>query len=156
LLVSNANARKVELITNVNGDIPESGAGDSGRLRQILTNLTGNAIKFTEEGEVLITVHLDHEDEDWAQRKSPITDTGIGVAPDRLESVFDAFTQADASRTRQYGGTGLGLSIPRQLAVLMGGEMGVESEPGKGSTFWFTARFEKKGQSAPPNFDVSI
>ena len=115
--------------------------GDPGRLRQILINLVGNAFKFTERGEIVISVELEDEDDDKATVKCSVRDTGIGIPQDRLDRLFKSFSQVDASTTRKYGGSGLGLAISKQLAELMGGTIGCSSEYGKGSTFWFTAVF---------------
>ena len=136
--------RTVEIIVRFQPDLPEMVRGDSGRVRQILTNLTGNAIKFTRSGHILIDVSGDVEDERTRLRIS-VSDTGIGVPPDRTASIFDKFSQVDSSSTRQYGGTGLGLTICRMLIDAMGGEIGVESILGNGSTFWFTLAFPLHG-----------
>ena len=125
-----------------------------GRLRQILINLAGNAIKFTSEGEISVCVTLDSETEKDATLRFSIRDTGIGIPPDKIDMLFDAFQQVDASTTRKFGGSGLGLSISKQLAEMMGGEVGIESEEGKGSTFWFTVHLPKQGVSSkeePPD-----
>jgi CheY-like chemotaxis protein len=118
-------------------DIPEMAIGDPGRLRQILMNLVGNALKFTHKGEIMVRVIRLH---DGALQFS-VSDTGIGISAEKQKSIFEAFVQADTSSTRHYGGTGLGLAIVSQLIALMQGRIWVESEPGKGSTFYFTARF---------------
>src|SRR6202035_4223291 len=114
---------------------------DVGRLRQVIINLVGNAIKFTESGEVTLRIELESVNEDHAVLHFFVTDTGIGIQPEDQERVFEAFQQADASTTRQYGGTGLGLAISSRIVTLMGGRVGLASEPGKGSVFDFTARF---------------
>jgi len=113
------------------------------RLRQILTNLLGNAIKFTDRGEIVLSAHMDRQDGESVSLRFEVRDTGIGIPPELQSSIFDSFTQADESSSRRFGGTGLGLPISKQLAELMGGGIGVESSPGHGTTFWFTARFER-------------
>ncbi|MBF0264168.1 MAG: response regulator [Gammaproteobacteria bacterium] len=116
---------------------------DPGRIRQVLNNLVGNAIKFTSEGEISIRVSIESEIEQKDIIRFEIHDSGIGIEPEKCQHLFKRFTQADGSTTRKYGGTGLGLSISKHLVEMMGGEIGVNSEPGKGSTFWFTVGFEK-------------
>ena len=143
----------IELACRLAPNVPHRVKGDPGRLRQIINNLVSNAIKFTEVGEVKVNVEL-VSDEDYRQTddetelpeeqallKFTVSDTGVGIPPEKQELVFESFSQADASTTRQYGGTGLGLAICTQLAEMMGGQIGVESEVGKGATFWVTAAF---------------
>ncbi|MFH2003015.1 MAG: response regulator, partial [Planctomycetota bacterium] len=138
LLAPKAREKDVELVVGFNAQAPRFVVGDHGRIRQVLTNLTGNAIKFTESGHVLIGVQCVELREDQATLRFSVEDTGIGIAPDKLGKVFEKFTQADASTTRWYGGTGLGLTISQQLVEMMGGKIGVESRVNEGSTFWFT------------------
>jgi signal transduction histidine kinase/HPt (histidine-containing phosphotransfer) domain-containing protein len=139
-----ASEKGLELLCDADPDVPTLLRGDPGRLRQILTNLVGNAFKFTQHGEIAIRVKLLENNNDDVLLRFSVRDTGIGVPENMLELIFANFTQADTSTTRQYGGTGLGLTISKQLAELMGGEMGVESKVGKGSQFWFTARLGKQ------------
>ena len=143
-MANRAESKGLEISTLVEPEVFTSVLGDPGRLRQILVNLVGNAIKFTEHGDVFIHTQLQEELEDQIKVKFSVSDTGIGIAPERQRAVFERFTQADGSTTRKYGGTGLGLAISQQLVEMMGGEIGVESEEGVGSTFWFTACFEKQ------------
>jgi len=134
----------LELLCSLDLDVPTLLRGDPGRLRQILSNLVGNAIKFTHAGEVVIRGSLLDENGESVFLRFSIRDTGIGIPKSKINLLFDKFSQVDASTTRQYGGTGLGLVISRQLARLLGGDAGVESEEGKGSEFWFTVRLDKQ------------
>jgi len=144
LMAANADEKGLDLALWIDENIPQFLRGDPGRLRQVILNLLSNAIKFTAEGKVEVHVILEEEIDDWLRLRFKITDTGIGISKDKQKNVFSPFTQADSSVTRKYGGTGLGLTISKQLAELMGGAIGVESEEWKGSTFWFTAIFEKQ------------
>jgi two-component system, sensor histidine kinase and response regulator len=132
--------KDVNVIVRYPPDVPRYVFGDLGRIRQILTNLANNAIKFTDKGHVLINVEADALDEDEVSLRISVEDSGLGIAADKLESLFDKFTQADNTTTRRYGGTGLGLAISKQLAKLMGGTIAAKSRVGVGSTFWFTLR----------------
>ena len=138
LLAEQAQKKSLELACLVQPDVPTWVAGDPSRLRQVLTNLVGNAIKFTDAGEVVVHVRLAGAGGDNAPLCFSVTDTGIGIAPDVQCQLFQAFTQADASISRKFGGTGLGLTISKRLVEQMNGAMGVKSVPGQGSTFWFT------------------
>jgi PAS domain S-box-containing protein len=149
-LALRAHRKGLELISQVHPDVPDALIGDAGRLRQVLLNLVGNAIKFTEQGEVVVQVEAagvpmsDGE----VELQFTVSDTGIGIPSDKQETIFRAFEQEDSSTTRKYGGTGLGLTIAARLVDLMAGKITVESQPGRGSTFTFTARFAR--QSHPP------
>lgn len=138
LVASGARERALEVASFVNPDVPRMLLGDPYRIRQILMNLMGNAVKFTECGEVVVRVGLDRQTEDGWMIRFEVSDTGIGIDPQALASLFRPFAQADASTTRRFGGTGLGLVISKRLVGLMGGEIGVDSRSGVGSTFWFT------------------
>ncbi|WP_169928344.1 hybrid sensor histidine kinase/response regulator [Labilithrix luteola] len=149
-LTVRAQARNIELRLRKSGDLPPALVGDPHRLRQVLVNLIGNAIKFTEEGYVEVVVERDPESIEPGALKFSVTDTGIGIAPDKLDLVFGRFAQLDASITRVRGGVGLGLAIARPLVERMHGRMQVVSTLGNGSTFWFTARF-KPARTLPPD-----
>jgi len=138
-----AQEKGLELVSHMGADVPSQVVGDSVRLRQVLTNLLGNAVKFTEKGEVVLSVEKVEEKGDEVTLAFAISDTGIGIPPEAQSALFRPFTQADESTTRRFGGTGLGLAISSQLVRLLGGRIELESEPGKGSTFRFTARFGK-------------
>jgi signal transduction histidine kinase/DNA-binding response OmpR family regulator len=142
-LALRAHQHKLELILEIDAKVPGLVAGDGHRLRQVLVNLLGNAIKFTEHGEILLAVRLGSGTATEIELCFDVQDTGIGIPADKLQSIFDEFTQADGSVTRNYGGTGLGLAIAKRLAELMGGTIGVESEVGRGSRFHFSARFQR-------------
>jgi len=155
LLSHSARDKGLEFVSLIDPDVPLLYKGDAGRLRQILTNLVGNAIKFTPKGSVTLHIQKDCEDAICATLRFMIHDTGIGIAADKLGMIFDPFTQADGSTTRSYGGTGLGLTISRQIAKLMGGSVDVVSVEGEGSTFCFTVAFEKQTDLvAAPHGDI--
>ena len=143
LISDKATDKGLELIFDVAPDVPTEVIGDPLRLGQILINYANNAIKFTEQGEIDILIRKQAEDETRITLYFAVRDTGIGLTPEQSSKLFQSFQQADSSTTRKYGGTGLGLSISRSLALLMNGEVGVQSEAGKGSTFWFTARLRR-------------
>lgn len=147
LLAHSAHARGLELTAYTEPDVPSALVGDPFRLRQVLANLIGNAIKFTARGEVGVRVSVDEETADGVTLRFEIRDTGIGLTVEQQAALFRAFSQADASTTRRYGGTGLGLAIAKQLVELMGGAIGVESVAGTGSTFWFTSHFARGAAS---------
>jgi len=147
ILAPRSHAKGLELACEISSDIPDCLMGDPGRLRQILINLVGNAIKFTERGEILLRVRAESVDDEEVVVCFSVSDTGIGIKRESLELVFQAFSQADTSTTRRYGGTGLGLTICRQLVEMMGGRIWAESEPGMGSTFYFTTRLARGDES---------
>jgi PAS domain S-box-containing protein len=139
-----ARAKGLELTTQLPADLPKLVRGDPVRLRQILTNLLGNAIKFTDTGRVGLRIEVTDLTDESLSAKFSVEDTGIGIPPEHRAQLFESFTQGDSSTTRKYGGTGLGLAISKQLVELLGGTIGVDSERGRGSTFWFTAVFERR------------
>jgi len=147
LLAGRAHAKGLELACRIHDDVPEMMHGDALRLRQILINLVSNAIKFTQRGEVVVEIRRDGAiDGGCFGLRCAVRDTGIGITAKGRQRLFKAFSQADGSTTRKFGGTGLGLAISRQLAQMMGGEIGVDSEPAQGSTFWFTVRLTAVAQ----------
>ena len=150
LLAENGQRKGVEVILCLDPNLPTRVGGDATRLRQVLHNLLGNAIKFTPKGEVQIVVKPQRSQGQKARIRFEVIDTGIGIDPKALRHIFKAFTQADESTTRKFGGTGLGLAISRQLIDLMGGRLQVESEPGQGSRFWFTLSFDRCEETSPP------
>lgn len=140
LLAPEVHRKQLEMVAMIYDDVPVHLISDPLRLKQVLTNLLSNAVKFTEQGEVIIRVMVEEEINDDLMLRISVTDTGIGIAHHQQQYLFNAFTQADPSQTRQFGGTGLGLVICKRLVELMGGEIGLDSQPGQGSTFWFTLR----------------
>ena len=142
-LALRAQEKEIELASHFPPDVPDTLIGDPDRLRRIVVNLVGNAVKFTEHGEVVLRANLESQENDDILLHFSVTDTGIGIPPEKQHRIFEAFAQADSSTTRKYGGTGLGLAISARLCELMGGMMWVESEVGRGSTFHFTAHFSR-------------
>ena len=142
--------KRLAFTSSVAPEVPDQLAGDWPRLEQVLTNLVGNAIKFTERGSIGVRLVVDERTPESVLLQFAVSDTGIGIAPDRQSQVFEAFTQADGSTTRRYGGTGLGLTISKTLAEMMGGRIWLESEHGKGSTFYFTAKLGVTGATSSP------
>jgi signal transduction histidine kinase/CheY-like chemotaxis protein len=158
LLAEAAQSKRLEIVYAVAEEVPEWLSGDPHRLRQVLMNLIGNAIKFTDRGEIEIVVRQARRAGETIELKFQVKDTGIGIEPAQRDGLFEAFEQADGSISRRYGGTGLGLSIAKQLVVMMDGEIDIESTPGRGSTFWFTARFElcREQPSRAPAADCDL
>ena len=155
LIAAKSQDKGLELIFDVDLDLPTGLVGDALRLGQILLNLAGNAVKFTDKGEIVITARMVEQQEHTILVKFSVRDTGIGLTRAQREKLFQSFSQADTSTTRHYGGTGLGLAISKRLAELMGGEIGVDSVPGKGSLFWFTARFGRHDRQKKPARDYA-
>ena len=155
-MANRASAKGLELVSLIEPDLPATLRGDPGRLKQVLVNLTGNAIKFTEEGEINIRVQQEEEDQGQVKLKFMVRDTGIGIPEGKLRSIFERFQQVDGSSTRKASGTGLGLAISQQLVMMMGGEIGVECELGLGSTFWFTVTFEKQMLERPKTIPIPL
>jgi signal transduction histidine kinase/CheY-like chemotaxis protein len=153
-LALRAHQKGLELTCDVGADVPQFVKGDANRLRQVILNLVGNAIKFTERGEVTLRARLQLREGAACVLHFTVSDTGIGIAADRQQHIFNPFVQADSSTTRQYGGTGLGLTISNRLATMMEGRMWLESEPGKGSAFHFTVRFELAEKTQPSAADT--
>jgi two-component system sensor histidine kinase/response regulator len=152
-----ASAKGLEVVIDIAPDVPSNLVGDSLRVGQILLNYVNNAVKFTEKGEILVSVRASERTDHDVLLHFRVQDTGIGLSAEQKQRLFKSFSQADTSTTRRFGGTGLGLAISKKLAELMGGEVGVESEPGKGSTFWFSARLgvgEAKSREFIPNPDL--
>jgi two-component system, NarL family, sensor histidine kinase BarA len=156
LLAPNAHEKALELVQLVYSDVPRKIMGDHLRLKQIITNLINNAIKFTETGSIVVRVMLEKETIDHVILCVSVTDTGIGLAPDDQRALFQAFKQADASTTRKFGGTGLGLVISKRLVQQMSGEIGVKSEKSKGSTFWFTFLADKVTEPPAHHFNPNL
>jgi two-component system, sensor histidine kinase and response regulator len=148
ILAGTAHKKGIELLVDVHPDVPAQLLGDATRIRQVLLNFGSNAVKFTTAGEVVVRVTVLHQNSERAALRFEVADTGIGIAPKDQDRLFTAFAQADSSTTRRFGGTGLGLTISRQLVQLMGGRLGLESEPGRGSTFWFELSL-RLGEDAP-------
>jgi signal transduction histidine kinase/DNA-binding response OmpR family regulator len=154
MLAPKAAAKKLEFVCHVHLDVPARVCGDIDRLRQVLINLTNNAIKFTDEGEVVVAARVETSSDDGPVVRFEVRDTGLGIAREQQDRLFKSFSQLDASNTRKYGGTGLGLAISKQLVELMGGRIGLQSEVGRGSRFWFTIPFahpnSRNSETTPP------
>jgi PAS domain S-box-containing protein len=145
-----ARAKGIEFVSSIPAALKRVALGDAGRLRQVLTNLLGNSIKFTEAGRIGVSAEILHDTASSLKARFTVHDTGIGISRDQQSRLFESFTQGDGSSTRKYGGTGLGLAISKQLVGLLGGEIGVASEPGRGSSFWFTSEFGKPAPGEVP------
>lgn len=156
LMAVKAGEKRLELVLDIAADVPRMLRGDPGRLRQVLTNFTSNALKFTERGEVVVGVNLVSRQGQQGMLRFYVRDTGIGIPPDMMPRLFQRFSQVDASVTRKYGGTGLGLAISEQLATLMGGQVGVRSEAGLGSEFWLLVPMELVGEEVPASLPPSF
>jgi PAS domain S-box-containing protein len=154
LLAAKAHEKNLEVSCAVEDDVPVMVHGDPGRLRQVLVNLLSNAVKFTEAGEIALRVSLERENGNGVELRYAVVDTGIGLTPEGRNRLFLPFSQADGSTTRKFGGTGLGLMISKQLVELMGGKIGVTSEYGKGSTFWFTVQFIRCSREVPASLNA--
>jgi len=150
LFALEARTKGLEFVSSIPPNLPEIAVGDPGRLRQVLTNLLGNAVKFTETGRIGVAAELIRDSGDAITARFTVHDTGPGIAREHQQRLFESFTQGDGSSTRKYGGTGLGLAISKQLVELLGGDIGLVSEPGSGSRFWFTAKFDKAGAADVP------
>jgi len=151
IIAIKAHEKGLEYVNVIHPDVPSLLKGDPGRLRQILVNLAGNAVKFTDSGEIAIYVDLEKETKEYVQIGFVVKDTGIGIPQDKMDRLFKSFSQVDSSTTRKYGGTGLGLTISKKLVKMMDGDIGVDSQENNGSEFWFTARFEKQKTIPEPN-----
>src|SRR3990167_9114609 len=148
IVAAQAAARGIEFLVSIMPEVPPAVRGDPHHLRQILINLAGNAVKFTDRGSVTVHVSAQSETETRVRLKFSIRDTGVGIAPEAQARIFESFTQADQSTTRRFGGTGLGTTIAKQLVELMGGRIGLESAVGLGSTFWFETELDKQPERA--------
>lgn len=158
LIAYKAQEKKLELIVRFAPDVPRNVIGDPGRIRQVFLNLLSNSIKFTSDGHISIDVRLGKLEDDYVNIRCSVKDTGIGIPKDKLDKIFNKFDQADTSTTRKYGGTGLGLAICREIATMMGGEVGVYSTVGAGSNFWFTVKLKLDKNAKPQilNYDFSV
>lgn len=153
LATSNAHTKGIEVNALICSDVPQKLEGDPGRLKQVINNLISNSVKFTHDGEIFVKVQQVSETDDTSFLEFQVSDTGIGISQDKLELIFENFQQADSSKTRKYGGTGLGLSISKKIVEIMGGQINVSSEEGKGSTFTFTIPFKKLQSQDVPRVD---